>query len=55
MKKKSTINSLVSAVLVLAASAVFASSPAKAISIGPDGVKCSVGKDGTPIKCTWGQ
>jgi hypothetical protein len=54
MKKKTTVNSLVGTVLVLAAFAVFASSPAKTISIGPDGVKCTLGKDGTPVTCTWG-
>lgn len=51
----STANwSKVATVLVLAAFAVFASSPAKTISIGPAGIKCSLGKDGTPITCTWG-
>lgn len=54
MKKKSAVNSLVGTILVLAAFAVFASSPAKTISIGPDGVKCTLGKDGSPVTCTWG-
>jgi hypothetical protein len=54
MKKKSAVNSLVGTILVLAAFAVFASFPAKAISIGPDGVKCTLGQDGTPITCIWG-
>lgn len=54
MKKKPTVNSLLGTVLVLAAFAVFASSPAKTITIGPDGIKCTLGKDGTPITCSWG-
>ena len=54
MKKNSTVNSLVGTVLFLAAFEVFASSPAKTISIGPAGIKCTLGKDGTPITCTWG-
>jgi hypothetical protein len=54
MKKKSTVTSLVGAVLVLAAFAVFASSPTKSIPIGHSGIKCTLGKDGSPITCTWG-
>lgn len=53
MKKKSIIN-LVGTVLVLSAFAVFASSQEKAISVGPAGIKCTLGKDGAPITCTWG-
>ena len=54
MKNKSTVKSLVGTVLVLAAFAIFASSPEKTISIGPAGIKCSLGKDGSPITCAWG-
>jgi len=54
MKKKSIVNSLIGTVLVLTVLAVFASSPAKTISNGPEGVKCTLGKDGSPITCTWG-
>ena len=55
MGNKTSVNwSKVSTVLVLAAFAVFASSPAKTISIGPAGIKCTLGKDGSPITCTWG-
>jgi|GEM_PF-5621336 len=53
MKKKFTVRASVGTVLLLAVFAVFASSPAKAILMGPDGVKCTLGKDGTPITCTW--
>ncbi len=46
--------SKISAVLVLSAFAVFASAPEKTISVDPAGIKCTLGKDGTPITCTWG-
>ena len=52
MKKKSAVISLGGTVLVLAAFAVFAPSPAKTISIGTSGVKCTWGKDWPPITCT---
>jgi len=55
IRNKTSVNwSKVSTVLVLAAFAVFASSPAKTITIGPAGIKCTLGKDGSPITCTWG-
>jgi len=53
MKKKTTVSALVGTVVVLAAFAVFVSSPAKNIPMSPDGVKCTLGKDGTLITCTW--
>lgn len=54
MGKNFAVISLVGTVLVLAALAVFASSPAKTISIDHSGVKCTWGKDWPPITCTRG-
>lgn len=56
MKNRRTVSgSWVGTILVLAAFAVFASSPAKAVSDGPEaaGIKCALGEDGSLIRCTW--